>query len=320
MIKRIEEILKDDAAGDPMSGLRWTKKTTQKIAEALTATGITVSAKTVAKLMKDLKFSLKTNRKTIESGFKRKPGHVKRRNQQFERIKHRREEFEKNGLPVISVDSKKKELIGNFKNNGRVWCRDSKDVFDHDFRSSANGLAVPYGIYDTQKNRGMVVLGTSRETPAFAVDAIVTWWNNEGKRCYGGANEILILGDCGGGNSARSRVWKRDLQQKFCNEFGITVTVHHYPPGASKWNPIEHRYFSEISKNWGGVPLTDIPTALNYLRTTRTASGLRSRAILNTSLYEKGQKVSDSEMAAIQIIPANELPQWNYTIKPQFQN
>jgi hypothetical protein len=308
--------LKEDAAGDPMSDLKWTKKTTRKISEELTINGIKVGPNTVAKLMKDLKYSLKTNQKTIEAG-KRKPGHAKRRNKQFEKIKFDRKIFSKKGLPIISVDSKKKELIGNFKNNGRTWRKKAKKVNDHDFKKYSSGVAVPYGIYDTEKNKGMVVMGISYETPAFAVDSIVTWWNMVGKNSYQNADEIMILSDCGGGNSSRSRVWKRDLQEKLCNKFGISVTVRHYPPGASKWNPIEHRYFSEISKNWSGVPLNSYETALNYIRTTKTKTGLKSQAILKKIEYKKGQKVTDQEMKKIKIFFHKEQPEWNYTIKPQ---
>jgi len=307
----------DDAAGDPMRGLRWTKKTTRKISEELTSNGIKVGPNTVAKLMKELKFSLKTNRKNISSGAKTKPGDVEKRNKQFIKIKAARKSFFKKGLPSISVDSKKKEQIGNFKNNGKTWRKDPVNVNDHDFKTDAIGTCVPYGIYDPQKNKGMIVLGTSYETPAFAVDAIVTWWTEEGQKSYQDANEIMILSDCGGGNSAKSRVWKRDIQEKICNRFGIDVTVRHYPPGASKWNPIEHRYFSEISKNWAGVPLKNYETALKYIRTTTTKTGLRSRAILKPKVYEKGQKVSDHEMDKINIYRDKDLPEWNYTIRPQ---
>jgi hypothetical protein len=299
-----------------MTDLKWTKKTTRKISEELTSNGIKVGPNTVAKLMKELRYSLKTNQKTIEAG-KRKPGHVKKRNKQFKKIKSDRKKFSKKGFPIISVDSKKKENIGNFKNSGRTWCKESKKVNDHDFKSYAIGTGVPYGIYDTEKNSGMVVMGTSYETPAFAVDSIATWWNMVGKKTYPNANEIMILSDCGGGNSCRSRVWKRDLQEKICNKFGIAVTVRHYPPGASKWNPIEHRYFSEISKNWAGVPLQSYEIALKYIRTTKTKTGLQSRAVLRTKEYKKGQKVSDQDMSKIKISFHKERPEWNYTIRPQ---
>lgn len=267
--------------------------------------------------MRQLKFALRTCRKKINSGGKRKPGYREKRNQQFEKIKRVRLRFKKSRQPVISVDAKKKEMIGNFKNNGQTWRRKQIDVYDHDFRSDATCMAVPYGIYDVEKNQGMVVLGTSRETPAFAVDSVVRWWQDVGRKTYKGAKEILILGDSGGGNSARSNVWKRDLQSKLCNKFGMRVTVCHYPPGASKWNPIEHRYFSQISRNWQGAPLASLETALKYIRTTKTKTGLTSRATLNQSVYKKGETVSREEMESLRIKRHRGLPQWNYTIKPQ---
>jgi hypothetical protein len=252
IVSRIEELLKDEVAGDPMSGLRWTRKTTEKIAEQLLGLGICVSANTVARLLKEMGFSLKTNRKNIESGIRHKPGHRARRNRQFLAINSSRHRFERAKHPVISVDGKKRELIGLFKNNGRAWREKPKQVNDHDFRTDAVGVALPYGIYDVGRNTGMVMVGTTRETPALAVDVIDRWWRSRGSKDYPGAEHLLILADSGGANSAKSRVWKCDLQQKICNRCGLSVTVHHYPPGASKWNPIEHKLFSEISKNWPG--------------------------------------------------------------------
>jgi hypothetical protein len=309
--------LKDDVAGDPMSGLRWTRKTTEKVAAELGRLGIEVSANTVARLLDEMGFSLKTNRKNIESGFKPKPGHRERRNEQFLHINKTRRQFERNGLPIISLDCKKKELVGNFKNNGKTLCREAKQVNDHDFRSDALGIAVPYGVYDVQRNAGMIMVGTSRETPAFATDALVRWWCIQGRRHYPEADRLLVLADCGGGNSARARVWKRDLQQKVCNRYGLTVTVCHYPPGASKWNPIEHRMFSEISKNWAGVPLQSYETIVNHIGTTKTNPGLKIKTILNTKEYHKGEKVPDDEMKTLRSHPHKTHPQWNYTIKPQ---
>ena len=190
--------------GDPISGLRWTRKTTEKIAGELAHLGIEVSAKTVARLLADMGFSLKTARKTIESGFKPKPGYREQRDEQFLKIDRVRQGFACAGLPIISIDCKKKELVGNFKNGGATWCREAKEVNDHDFRSDAIGMAVPYGIYDVQHNRGLVIVGTSRETPAFAADAIEQWWVLEGRKRYTGAETLLLLADCGGGNSARA--------------------------------------------------------------------------------------------------------------------
>ncbi|MHB8348132.1 MAG: ISAzo13 family transposase [Acidiferrobacterales bacterium] len=309
--------MRDEVAGDPMSGLRWTRKTTEKIAEQLTCLGIEVSPNTVARLLSEMGFSLKTNRKNIESGVKHQRGHSARRNQQFLTIKRTRHRFENADQPIISVDGKKREIIGNFKNNGRGWRRKPKQVNDHDFRTDAIGVALPYGIYDVQRNTGMVVVGTTRETPAFAVDAIDRWWRTRGRKDYPGAERLLILADSGGANSARSRVWKCDLQQKICNRYGLIVTVHHYPPGASKWNPIEHKLFSEISRNWQGVPLETYETAIKYISATQTRTGLKVSAILNSKNYDTGETVTDEEIQMLHIRPHRTLPEWNYTIKPQ---
>jgi hypothetical protein len=300
-----------------MSGLRWTRKTTEKIAEQLLRLGIEVSANTVARLLSQMGFSLKTNRKNIESGVVHKPGHRDRRNRQFMTIKSTRRRFERAAQPVISVDGKRREMIGLFKNNGRTWREKAKPVNDHDFRTDAIGVALPYGIYDVGRNTGMVMVGTTRETPAFAVDAIDRWWRTQGRKDYPNADRLLILADSGGANSARSRVWKCDLQQKICNRYGLSVTVQHYPPGASKWNPIEHKMFSEISKNWQGVPLESYETAINYIRSTQTRQGLRVAAVLNPKNYETGETVTDEEIAMLRVRLHRTLPEWNYTIRPQ---
>lgn len=301
-----------------MTGLRWTRRTTEKIAEQLAKIGVEVSASSVARILSKMKFSLRTNRKYIESGGKRKSGDRQMRDKQFLYIKKLRKEFSEEGSPIISIDCKKKELIGNFKNNGKTLRRESKKVNDHDFRSDADGIAVPYGIYDVQRNAGTVIMGTSRETPAFAADAVETWWRVDGLKHYPKAKRILILSDCGGGNSARSRVWKKDIQNKVSSKYRLAVTMCHFPPGASKWNPIEHRLFSEISKNWSGVPLDSYETAINYIRTTKTKSGLAVKVRFNKRTYETGEKVSDFEMAALNILHRKKLPEWNYTIMPKF--
>lgn len=313
----IETILKDETAGDPMTGLKWTKKTTEKIAGELARTGIIVSARTVGRLLVKMNFSLKTCRKNIEAGRKNKPGGRKRRDQQFRKVKRLRQQFERAGLPVISVDSKKKEKVGNFKNDGRAWREEAREVFDHDFPSDAKGKAIPYGIYDTQKNKALVVVGTSSETPEFATDAIEQWWCLPGRRDYKSADHIMILADCGGGNACRSTVWKRDIQTKLCNRHGLTVTVSHYPPGASKWNPIEHRLFSQISKSWSGVPLDSYETVLNYIATTTTKTGLTVKSVLNEKIYLKGKTASKLELNNLNITKDQQLPDWNYTIRPQ---
>jgi hypothetical protein len=256
--------MEHETAGDPMTGLKWTRRTTQKLSDHLRTIGICVSARTVARLLKSLGFSLRVNHKKI---CRVSPAE---RDQQFRYIKRQRSRFGGRRLPIISVDTKKKELIGNFKNPGRTWEDAPTLVLDHDFRSDAEGLAVPYGILDLQANHGRVLVGLSRDTSAFAVDALVHWWSHEGRRMHQEADHLLILADSGGSNGARVRAWKYGLQHKVCNVFGIGVTVCHYPSGASKWNPIEHRLFAPISLNWQGRPLDSIATMVNYLRTTRT--------------------------------------------------
>lgn len=307
--------MKYETAGHPISGLKWTRKTTRKIAKELATIHIDVSDKTVARILKRMGYSLRVNQKSIESGG-RKPIDPKDRNQQFETIKKQRKRFAKSGCPVISVDTKKKELIGNFKNAGSSWEKSPIAVNDHDFPSDALGKAVPYGIYDTQKNCGTVFLGTSHDTPAFAVDSIESWWRTEGHKRYPRAKQLLILADCGGSNSARSRVWKYRLQRRLCDHYGLIVHVCHYPPGSSKWNPIEHRLFSEISKNWAGKPLVRYETVLKYIRTTKTGSGLRVNAHLVRKKYQTGESVSNEQMGQLKLKNDSKLPKWNYTLAP----
>jgi len=262
-----------DTAGDPITGLKWTRKTTEKIASELKSIGIKVSSNTVGKLLRDMGFSLRVNQKKIASAGKPISKEEKEiRNCQFIYIRHLRETFAQKGYPVISVDAKKKELIGNFKNPGTSYSLEPVLTNDHDFRSYSIGIGIPYGIYDTLVNHrhGVVYVGTTFDTPEFAVESIEKWWTSEGDRRYRNAKEILILADGGGSNSSRSRAWKYEIQHKLCNRYGISVTVCHYPPGTSKWNPIEHRLFSEISKNWAGIPLKSYETIINHIRTTKT--------------------------------------------------
>jgi len=307
--------MKYETAGDPITGLKWTRKKTQKIAVELKTIDINVSPNTVARLLKNMKYSLRVNCKCIECGNKNPPAPADR-DHQFKYIEKKRKQYAKTGNPVISVDTKKKELIGNFKNAGSSWGKEAVLVKDHDFPSDANGKAIPYGIYDTQMNCGTVFLGTTHDTPAFAVDSIESWWNTEGKNKYPGSDKILILADCGGSNSARSRVWKFRLQKNLCDNYGLTVSVCHYPPGSSKWNPIEHRLFSEISKNWAGKPLVRYETVLKYIRTTNTSSDLKVKAHFVRKKYNTGERVSDKKMKQLVIKKDKKLPKWNYTLAP----
>jgi len=309
--------MREETAGDPMTGLKWSKKATEKISDELKDQGVIVGAKTVGRLLVKMGFTLKTCRKNIEAGRKYVKGHRKRRDAQFQKIKQFRAQFERNGNPMISIDSKNKEKVGNFKNDGSTWRRKAKQVFDHDFPSYAEGKAIPYGIYDIRKNKALVVVGTSSETPEFAADSIKKWWLLVGRREYTNAKHLLIFADCGGGNGNRSTVWKRDIQEKLCNRYGLTVRVCHYPPGASKWNPIEHRVFSEISKNWRGIPLQTYETVLNYIKTTTTATGLKVKSVLNLKSYLKGKKATKSELVNLKIATDPSMPEWNYVIRPQ---
>lgn len=299
-----------ETAGDPMDGLKWTRKATRKVAKELRSLGIQVSANTVGRLLKQMDYSLRVNRKQIAST------NTPERNEQFLYIKGQRERFAQEGKPQISVDAKKKELVGQFKNAGVVWSRGPILVNDHDFRSMADGMAVSYGIYDTGANRGMVFVGVSHDTPAFAVESISQWWTLEGMQRYPKADHLLVLADGGGSNGPRCRAWKEKIQSEICDRHGISVTVCHYPPGASKWNPIEHRLFSEISKNWAGRPLDSYETILNYIRTTRTETGLEVQAHLVAKEYPTGEKVSNERMAQLNIFGHETLTKWNYTLAP----
>lgn len=299
-----------------MSGLKWTRKSTGKIARELRKGGIHVSGKTVGRLLGLMNYSLQVNQKRLESGNPHPPPKEKR-NRQFKHIARERESFVQRNQPIISIDTKKKELIGNFRNGGRSWEREPIGVLDHDFRSDASAIAVPYGIYDCQNNRGLVCVGTSAETPALAVDAIEYWWVHKRPVSFPQATELLILADCGGANGCRGRVFKWRLHQQLCQAHDVTVTLCHYPPGASKWNPIEHRLFSEISKNWQACPLLTIPTMLNYIRTTATASGLRVDAHLMRRRYEKGERVSDKNFDHLPLLRHPALPDWNYKLSPR---
>jgi hypothetical protein len=303
--------MRQETAGDPVTGLKWTHKTTEKIAKQLQRLGIRVSKTTVGRLLKQLKFSLRVNHK------KRSNGSPATRDLQFRYIRRLRTVFANRGDPIISVDAKKRELVGNFKNGGRVWCKEPALVNDHDFRSLANGIAIPYVVYDTELNRGFVGVGISRETPEFAVDCIERWWRLEGRRLYPDSNRLLILADGGGGNGCRPRVWKVRLQERICDRHQLTVTVAHYPPGASKWNPVEHRVNCEISKNWQAVPLDNYETVLKYIRTTTTKKGLRLRAQLIRKDYEKGIAISDKEMKKLSLRTHTPRSRWNYTISPR---
>jgi hypothetical protein len=281
------------------------------ISAQLGALGISVSPNTVARLLHQMGYSLRVNQKQISTSS------TPHRNLQFEYLAHLRHRFRQRHLPMVSVDSKKRELVGNFKNPGRRWGGAPRRVYDHDFRTDSIGVAIPYGIYDLHENRGALVVGVSHDTPAFAAHAIAYWWRQEGSRRYSGSRQLLILADTGGSNSCRCYAWKTEVQSQLANSFALTVTVAHYPTGASKWNPIEHRLFSEVSRNWAGEPLDSYQKILNYARTTTTQTGLKVTAYLDRRNYPCGLKPAPEQIASLRLHRHETLPQWNYTIKPQ---
>ena len=292
--------MKHETAGDPVSGCKWSRKSTRRIANELKRMGINVCANTVGSLLKAQGYSLRKNRKNLETPTG-KPPDPERRDRQFRYIRRQRRAYEARECPVLSIDTKSRELIGAFHQDGRRWSIEPIEVFDHDFPSTAEGVGIPYGIYDTVRNEGFISVGTSKDTAEFAVAALHRWWTRMGVQAYPDAEEILLLADCGGSNGYRPRLWKQQLQEKFCDRVGMKVRVCHYPPGASKWNPIEHRLFSFISANWAAEPLESYETMLKFIRTTSTNSGLRVRAQLNQRKYQSGIRISDAQMSQIRL-------------------
>lgn len=277
---------------------------------ALADFGVTVSPNTVARLLHKMGYSLRVNHKKLSTDFS------PHRDEQFLYLTALRDRFQRRGLPIISVDTKKRELVGNFHNPGARWDLSPRLVNDHDFRSDSTGVAIPYGIYDLLANRGSVVVGVSHDTPAFAAHAISHWWLTEGVLRYPRSRHLLILSDTGGSNGCRCRAWKTELQSRLADSHGLTLTVAHYPTGASKWNPIEHRLFSEISKNWAGEPLDSYQKILRFIRSTRTQTGLSVTAYLDRHYYPVGAEPSSEELETLRLKPHEVLPKWNYTISP----
>jgi hypothetical protein len=306
----LAEAIAPYTAGDPMSSAKWLNCRLSDIQEKL---GVhRVSKPVLSRLLKAQDYRLRANSKQIDA----KSQHPDR-DCQFAYIEKQRQCHEEANQPHLSVDTKKKELIGNFKNAGQVWCQSAVPVNMHDFKEDALGRAVPYGMYDQRFNRGTVCLGCSSDTPAFAVDCIASWCAAERLELYPTMTSLLIEADGGGSNSARARGWKWYLQEKVADRFDITVTVCHYPPGTSKWNPIEHRLFSEISKTWKGCPLFTFEITAQHIRNTKTTTGLSVTAHLNQNIYLTGEKISDEQMATLNIIYHPVCPQWNYTIYPR---
>ena len=308
----LEELVAPATRGDPESPLRWTSKSTRQLAEELNAQGYEVSHTLVAGLLHDLEYSLQANRKTLEGA--RHPD----RNAQFEHISEAVKTQLKRGQPAISVDTKKKELVWRFKNAGRAWRprRNPEKVKVHDFLDPEKGKAIPYGVYDLGRNIGWVSVGVDHDTATFAVATIRRWWRGLGREHYPRAKSLLITADSGGSNGSRLRLWKWELQ-KLAQQTGLPISVCHLPPGTSKWNKIEHRLFSFISQNWRGQPLLTHAAIVSLIAATRTTTGLKVRCVLDTRDYPKSMKLTDEQMAAINLKPGKFHGDWNYTIFPR---
>lgn len=308
----LEQLVDPMTRGDPSSALRWTCKSKAKLAAALTKSGWPVSATTVGRLLHELKYSLQSVRKSREG-----ISHPDR-NAQFEYINATAESLLQRGQPVISVDTKKKELVGEFKNAGREWQPQGRpeQALVHDFPQDATGKAIPYGIYDMGRNEAWVNVGRDHDTPAFAVASIRRWWQAMGKPAYGEATELLITADAGGSNGYRSHVWKHELQ-KFADDTGLVIRVSHFPPGTSKWNKIEHRLFCHITQNWRGKVLCSFETIVDLIGNTRTAAGLRVRAKLDKRTYPKGVQITKAEVKNLSINRHEFQGDWNYALHPR---
>lgn len=307
----LESIVNAHTRGDPMNPLLWTSKSLRHIEKALKEKGFNVSYVTIGELLKSLGYSLQANRKTDEGAS------IEDRNEQFEYINASAIAFMTDQCPVISVDCKKKELIGNFKNNGTEWEQQKMptEVKVYDFIDKELGKAVPYGVYDIAKNEGWVNVGISGDTAEFAVNAIRTWWHEMGKEQYVNTKKILITADGGGSNSSRGKLWKTELQ-RLATELGFEISVCHFPPGTSKWNKIEHRLFSFISKNWRAKPLTSIEVVVNLIANTTTEKGLKVMAKADIREYIKGIKITTEEMDKVKLKRNEFRGEWNYTITP----
>jgi transposase len=307
----LEALVAPATRGDPQSPLRWTSKSTRTLARQLTKQGHPVSARTVGRLLRKAGYSLQGNRKTKEGA-----SHPDR-NAQFEHINAQAMAFMRRGQPVISVDTKKKELVGEFKNGGREWRPQGEpdEVRVHDFLDKDLGKAIPYGVYDVTNNQGWVSVGIDHDTAEFATAAIHRWWKKMGRRCYPDATELLITADGGGSNGSRCRLWKVALQG-LADQLGIAIHVCHFPPGTSKWNKIEHRMFCHITQNWRGRPLVSHEVIVNLIANTVTQQGLKIRAALDKRRYPSGIKVSDEELAQVHLQRHAFHGDWNYTIQP----
>jgi hypothetical protein len=308
--KYMTKILKDNTAGDPMKFLKWTNKSLQNISKELKELNQATSRYTVRRELIQQGYTLQSNKKSKESG------KSEERDSQFRYINTQIEKFEKKKQPVISVDTKKKELVGEFKNAGRRWMKkgQAEEVNVYDYPSLSKGKAIPYGIYEIIKNNGFVNVGISKDTAEFAVNSISRWWSNIGKKNYQGAKELLICSDCGGSNGNKNRLWKYCLN-KFAKKNNLKVSVCHYPPGTSKWNKIEHKMFSFISMNWKGKPLIDYEVIVNLIQGTKTEKGLKIKAKLDKRKYKRGKKIADKDFNNIGLKSHSINPNWNYSIQ-----
>ena len=308
----LEKVMDESTAGDPMSPLKWSSKSTYQIRQYLARQGHPISEDTIQRRLRRRDYSLQANRKEREG-----QSHADRY-RQFRYLNETAKRFLARGEPVISVDTKKKERVGNFKNTGRKWRKQGQapEVNIHDFPSLAEGTAIPYGAYDGYRNEGMVNVGMTHDTAAFAVASIHQWWRQFGLRHYPRAKRLFICADSGGSNGNRNRAWKYYLRG-FTDEAGLEIVIGHYPPGPSKWNKIEHRMFSFISRNWKGEPLVSFETVVNVISGTKTSKGLRVKAILDKGRYETGIKISDPQMKELNLLPHQQNPEWNYSILPR---
>lgn len=311
LVPDLESLIDPVTRGDPESPLRWTCKSVRKLAEELGVMGHEISAQKVSELLHALGYSLQGTRKTREGS-----AHPDR-NAQFEHINAQARAFQRAGEPVVSVDTKKKELVGDFVNRGREWqpVGEPVPVRVHDFIDRELGKAVPYGVYDVARNEGWVNVGINHDTSEFAVESLRRWWRRMGRRAYPNATRLLVTADGGGSNGYRTRLWKLELQ-RFADESGLNVTIAHYPPGTSKWNKIEHRMFCHITQNWRGRPLESVESIVSLIGSTTTRAGLRIKSALDKNHYDKAIRVSDEELASIHIKPHRFHGDWNYTIRP----
>ena len=312
IFEELDNLVNAHTKGDPMTSLLWTNKSLRSLEKDLKEKGYNASYRVVGIMLKMLGYSLQANKKTLTVT----PSHPDR-DKQFEYINNETTKAIAEGSPVLSIDAKKKENIGNFKNNGQTYQphKTPVEVLDHDFPIKELGKATPFGVYNVFKNQGFVNVGLSADTTVFAVESIRRWWYSEGVNDYNDASEIVITADCGGSNGYRNRLWKYELQ-KFANEISKPIKVLHYPPGTSKWNKIEHRLFSFISKNWQGIPLISSAVIVSLIGSTKTEKGLSVTCVLDETAYEKGLKVPDDEFDSISISPADFHGEWNYVINP----